>query len=98
MTFDGIMLLTSGVLMLQAEILLPQGEFVFACYQKMAKCKHIMYFGLILGCSEETGKELGKKKTKNSFNCKKKKYFQMMILFLEPPWFNFEYNALMYFF
>lgn len=50
--------------MLQAEILLPQGEFVFACYQKMAKCKHIMYFGLILGCSEETGKELGKKKKK----------------------------------
>lgn len=63
MTCDGIMLLTSGVLMLQAEILLPQGEFVCACYQKMAKCKHIMYFGLILGCSEETGKELEKKKT-----------------------------------
>lgn len=76
MTFDGIMLLTSGVLMLQAEILLPQGEFVFACYQKMAKCKHIMYFGLILGCSEETGKELGKKKQKTPLIAGKKNIFR----------------------
>lgn len=60
-TFDGILLLASGVLMLQAEMLLSQGEFVSVCYQKMAECKHVMYFGLILECSEETGKELGKK-------------------------------------
>lgn len=76
MTCDGIMLLTSGVLMLQAEILLPQGEFVCACYQKMAKCKHIMYFGLILGCSEETGKELGKKNQKTPLIARKKNIFR----------------------
>jgi len=66
------MLLESEVLVLQAENLLLRGEYlcvcVCVCYKIMVKCKHNVYFGLIiLSALKIRGKNL--KKTHLNINC-----------------------------